>query len=78
MVQLEPGGPSFDASGQAGQVLRGKGRPVEVAEELLGLPGTEAQIVGAYLEEFAVEAQAGDVDVGRRREVAARQKFGGK
>jgi hypothetical protein len=60
--ELEPGGPALRPPGEAGQVLGRQRLAVEAAEELLDLPGAEAQVVGADLQQLAGDPQARGVE----------------
>ena len=66
--QLEPRGPALRPARQHGEVARQHGVVVDVAEQLLDLPGPEPQVVRPELQELARDAQPGEVD--RRRHAA--------
>ena len=51
--QLEPGRPALGAAREHREVRRGDGVVVDVAEQLLHLPGAEAEVVRADLQQLA-------------------------
>ena len=63
--QLEAGRPALGPAGEHREVARRHRVVVDVAEQLLDLPGAEPQVVRPELEQLAGHAQAGKVDRGR-------------
>ncbi|MGA1076183.1 MAG: hypothetical protein ACO307_13775 [Ilumatobacteraceae bacterium] len=58
MEQLESGSPAADPSGEAGDVVGAEEQTVDLAEELLGLPGAEPEVVRADHEHLVHELEA--------------------
>ena len=63
--ELQPRRPALGPAGELGELLRRQPLAVLLVEQLLGLPGPEAKVVGADLHDAVVEAAPGEVEGGR-------------